>query len=143
MRLYHTNTQVSYISCTKIFASAHRNNSLACACRRRFLCRYATDASITVGRQTAAFAGKDVTSSGSINDPLGMTIAPNGDILTVNGNNGLIVETTPGGNQIARKLLGSTGSPPGAGCLFGVAVVPDRSGVYFVDDCDNTLKLLH
>lgn len=94
-------------------------------------------------RQSTAFAGKDVTSNGSINDPLGMTIAPNGDILTVNGNNGLIVETTPGGNQIAHKLLDSTGSPPGGGCLFGVAVVPDGSGVYFVDDCDNTLKLLH
>jgi len=94
-------------------------------------------------RQSTAFTGKDVTSNGAINDPLGLTIAPNGDILTVNGNDGNIVETTPGGTQSAHKLLDSTGSPPGAGCLFGVAVVPDGSGVYFVDDCDNTLKLLH
>ena len=94
-------------------------------------------------RQGTAFAGKDVTSNGAINDPLGMTIAPNGDILTANGNDGNIVETTPGGNQVAHELLDSTGSPPGAGCLFGVAVVPGGSGVYFVDDCDNTLKLLH
>jgi len=94
-------------------------------------------------RQSTVFAGKDVTSNGAINDPLGMTIAPNGDILTVNGNDGNIVETTPGGNQIAHKLLDSTGSPPGAGCLFGVAVVPAGLGVYFVDDCDNTMKLLH
>lgn len=94
-------------------------------------------------RETTAFTGKDVTSNGAINDPLGLTIAPNGDILTVNGNDGKIVETTPGGNQIAHTLLDSTGSPPGAGCLFGVAVVPGGGGVYFVDDCDNTLKLLH
>ena len=84
-----------------------------------------------------------MTSNGAINDPLGMTIAPNGDILTVNGNDGNIVETTLGGNQIAHKLLDSTGSPSGTGCLFGVAVVPVGLGVYFVDDCDNTLKLLH
>src|SRR5207302_3298014 len=57
--------------------------------------------------QTTAFTGKDVTSNGTINYPLGLTIAPNGDILTVNGNDGKIVETTPGGNQIVHKLLDS------------------------------------
>jgi sugar lactone lactonase YvrE len=94
-------------------------------------------------RQTTAHAGNDVTSNGALNDPLGLTIAPNGNILAINGNNGKIVEITPKGSQIAHKLLDSTGSPPGAGCLFGAAVVPDGSGLYFVDDCDNTLKLLH
>lgn len=96
-------------------------------------------------RTTTANTGRDVTENGHINGPLGLTIAPNGDILTVNGNDGFLVETTPNGNQIATRLLDKTvtaGSPPGAGCLFGVAV-RDNSGVYFVDDCDNTLKLLH
>jgi hypothetical protein len=95
-----------------------------------------------VKRESTAGTGKDVTLKGTLNDPLGLTIAPNGDILTVNGNDGNIVETTPGGTQIAHKLLDSTGSPPGSGCLFGLAVVPGGRGVYFVDDCDNTLKLL-
>jgi hypothetical protein len=94
-------------------------------------------------RETTAHTGNSVTANGTINDPLGLTIAPNGDILTVNGNDGNIVETTPGGTQVAHKLLDSTGTPPGAGCLFGLAVVAGGSGVYFVDDCDNTLKLLH
>ena len=93
-------------------------------------------------RTSSAGTGSDVTANGFINDPLGLTIAPNGDILIVNGNNGRIVETTPGGTQIDHKFLDKTGSPPGSGCLFGVAVVADGSGVYFVDDCDNTLKLL-
>jgi hypothetical protein len=31
----------------------------------------------------------------------------------------------------------------GAGSLFGLATVPGKAGVYFVDDGDNTLKLLH
>ncbi len=88
-------------------------------------------------RKTTAFAGKDVTANGDIKGPLGLTIAPNGDILTVNGGDGNIVETTPNGKQVATKTL----EPAGAGTLFGVAVVPDGSGVYFVDDNDNTLKL--
>jgi hypothetical protein len=86
-------------------------------------------------------------------DPAALVIGPTGvglrgstlyvaDSLTVNGNDGNIVETTPGGTQIAHKLLDNTGSPPGSGCLFGLAIVPGGDGVYFVDDCDNTLKLL-
>lgn len=96
-----------------------------------------------ITRTTTAFTGKDVTSNGALNDPLGMTIAPNGDILTVNGNDGNIVETTPSGTQIATKLLDNTGNPPGAGCLFGLAIVPGAAGVYFVDDCTNTLNILN
>lgn len=93
-------------------------------------------------RTSSAHTGTTLTRNGTLNDPLGLTIAPNGDILTVNGNDGNIVETTPGGTQIAHKLLDNTGSPPGSGCLFGLAIVPGGDGVYFVDDCDNTLKLL-
>ncbi len=93
-------------------------------------------------RSSDAHTGNDVTSNGSLNDPLGLTIAPNGDILTVNGNNGKVVETTPGGTQVAHKFLDTSGSPPGAGCLFGLAVVLGGSGLYFVDDCTNTLDLL-
>ncbi len=94
-------------------------------------------------RDDTAHAGKDVTSNGAINDPLGLIIAPNGDILTVNGNNGKIVETTPGGTQIANKFLDKSGSPPGAGALFGLAIIPGNTGVYYVDDATNTLNVLN
>jgi hypothetical protein len=94
-------------------------------------------------RNTTAHAGNDVTANGAINDPLGLTIAPNEDILTANGNNGRIVETSPGGAQVAKKLVDNSGTPPGAGCLFGLGVVPGGPGVYFVDDCTNTLNLLN
>ncbi|HEY1915497.1 MAG TPA: hypothetical protein VGH27_07970 [Streptosporangiaceae bacterium] len=87
--------------------------------------------------------GLTLTHRGSLNAPLGLLVAPNGDVLTVNGNNGKIVETTPGGRQIATAQLDSSGSPPGAGALFGLAVAPGRSGVYYVDDATNTLNLLH
>ncbi len=94
-------------------------------------------------RNTTAHAGNDVTSNGALNDPLGLTLAPNGDILTVNGNNGKIVETTPSGTQIASKFLDTSGSPKGAGALFGLAIIPGGKGVYFVDDATNTLNTLN
>jgi hypothetical protein len=96
-----------------------------------------------VERQSAANQGSTVSHGGALNDPLGAALAPNGDILTVNGNDGNLVETTPAGYQFAPKQLDNTGSPPGAGTLFGLAVVPNGQGLYFVDDGTNTLNLLH
>ena len=43
--------------------------------------------------------GRTVSAGGDLNGELGLAIAPNGDILTVNGNDGNIVEVTPGGAQ--------------------------------------------
>ncbi|HEU5200788.1 MAG TPA: hypothetical protein VFU32_14200 [Ktedonobacterales bacterium] len=96
-------------------------------------------------RHTTAFSGNTVSTNGALNDPLGLTIAPNGNILTVNGNDGFIVETTPGGKQVASKLIDNTpttGEPNGFGCLFGLALIGRDDGVYFVDDCTNTLNTL-
>jgi hypothetical protein len=94
-------------------------------------------------RPNSAGTGTTLTSGGKLNTPLGLTMAPNGDVLTVNGGNGLIVETTPGGKQIANKMLDKSGSPPGSGALFGLAVTPNQNGVYYVDDAVNTFRLLH
>jgi DNA-binding beta-propeller fold protein YncE len=96
-----------------------------------------------VMRQTSAGTGRTVTSGGALPGPLGLAIAPNGDVLTVNGSNGKIVETTPAGQQLATRFLDRSGSPPGSGALFGLAVAPAASGVYYVDDAVNTLRLLH
>jgi hypothetical protein len=44
------------------------------------------------------------------------------------------------------KTLDTTGAPfvpPGFGCLFGITVPPTENGVLFVDDCTNTVNLLH
>jgi hypothetical protein len=95
-----------------------------------------------IDRTTSAGTGSTLSSGGSLNDPLGLVVAPNGHILTVNGNDGFITEITPKGVQIATKLLDNTGSPPGAGTLFGLVFDPSM-GVFFVDDGTNTLNLLH
>jgi hypothetical protein len=87
-----------------------------------------------------ANGGFTITSGGSLNGPLGLTLAPNDDILTANASDGNIVETSPDGNQLAAKLADST---TGAGSLFGLIVAPGTNGVFYVDDGDNTLRLLH
>ena len=94
-------------------------------------------------RHSSAGTGMVLTSGGGLNAPLGLTIAPGGDVLTVNGNDGKIVETSPSGMQVASRFLDRSGSPPGAGALFGLAVAPRGSGLYYVDDAANTLRLLH
>jgi hypothetical protein len=95
-------------------------------------------------RGSSAGTGFTVTKGHNLLAPLGLVIAPNGNILTVNGGNGNLVETTPFGAQIAvRQLDSSGGPPPGAGALFGLAVKPGQDAVYYVDDAANTLRLLH
>jgi hypothetical protein len=94
-------------------------------------------------RHRSAGPGRLLTAGGAISAPLGLAVAPNGDVLTVNGNNGKIVETTPAGAQVATARLDSSGSPAGSGALFGLAVAPGGRGVYYVDDAVNTLRLLH
>ena len=90
--------------------------------------------------------GATVSSNGALNDPLGLAIAPDGDILTTNGGDGNLVETDPTtGKQVAVKTLDTTPAPPGPngnGALFGLAVTPDQMGIYYVDDATNTLNLL-
>ena len=93
-------------------------------------------------RTSPSANGKTLTSGGSLNDPLGLTVAPNGHLIAVNGNDGFATEITPRGSQIATRLLDSTGGPPpGAGTLFGVVFDPEV-GLVFVDDGSNTLNVL-
>lgn len=94
-----------------------------------------------VSRTTSAGTGTLVSAGGSLNGPLGLAIAPNGNILTTNGGDGNLVETAPTGKQVALKGIDLTGL--GAGTLFGLAVVPGGSGIYFVNDGNNTLALVH
>jgi hypothetical protein len=96
-----------------------------------------------VTRSGSAGTGKVVTKGGALSTPLGLAVAPGGDVLTVNAGNGRLVETTPGGSQVAVRMLDRSGSPPGSGALFGLAVAPGGSGLYYVDDAVNTLRLLH
>jgi len=88
--------------------------------------------------------GFTLTSAGQLSAPLGMTLAPNGDILTVNGGNSEIVETTPFGQQVDSLDLGNPASPGsdlGGGSLFGVTIGAGGS-VLFVDDLNNFLDEL-
>ncbi len=88
--------------------------------------------------------GRTVAQGGPLNDPLGLTIAPNGHIVSANGGDGNVVETRPSGTTAAVKQF----VPNGGGDLFGIALAPSGSGLYWVNDIGsgpraNSLELLH
>jgi hypothetical protein len=82
--------------------------------------------------------GVTVAEGGYLSSPLGLAIAPNGDILSTNAANGDLVETTPVGAEFQPLDTGA-----GEGGLFGLTVAPGGRGVLFVNDASNTLELLH
>ena len=90
-------------------------------------------------RSSSAGMGVTFASGGALNDPLGMTRAPNGDIIVANGADGNLVEITDDGKQVATKLVDSSGSPPGSGALFGLLALQNK--VFFVDDATNFLDV--
>jgi len=92
-----------------------------------------------VQRRGSAGTGTDLSVGGSLNDPLGLTAVPDGDLIAANGNDGNLVEITPQGRQVVTRTVDTA---TGAGSLFGLVPMPDDSGLYFVDDGDNTLRAL-
>ncbi len=88
----------------------------------------------------ATGGGITVTAGDQLMGPLGLTLAPNGDLLTVNSGNGNGVEVTPTGFQFPAVQFDPANA---AGDLFGLTVAPNGHGVLFVDDGSNTLQLLH
>ncbi len=93
-------------------------------------------------RTTTAGTGQEITKDGLLQRPLALIMAPNGHLLAVNGRNGQVVEIDP----VARKQIyaqwidaNQAQSPPGSGDLFGLAIRPDGSGFYYVEDEMNAL----
>jgi hypothetical protein len=92
-------------------------------------------------RTAPAATGETVSIGGALNGPLGLLVAPDGDIITVNAGDGNMVETSPSGVQMSVKAVDTSGQ--GGGTLFGLALVPSGEGVYYVDDGNNTFDRLH
>jgi DNA-binding beta-propeller fold protein YncE len=86
-----------------------------------------------------AGGGTVLTEGGHLKEPLGMVLAPTGNIITTNGGDGNMVETTPHGQQIAVQ---AADKKTGAGSLFGLAISPSGHSIYYVDDGENTLRVL-
>jgi hypothetical protein len=91
-----------------------------------------------LSRMTSVADGAITLSSGGwLNGPLGLTIAPNGDVLAMNANNGVAVEISPSGHQVAKKTL----VPNGSGDLFGVTISPNGKELLFVNDASTANAL--
>ncbi len=89
-------------------------------------------------RHALGDAGITIAAGGYLNNPLGLTVAPNGDLITANAGDGDLVETTPVGAEFQPFDTGA-----GGGGLFGLTLAPRGRGVLFVNDSNNTLDLLH
>jgi hypothetical protein len=79
--------------------------------------------------------GGTLSTGGALNAPLGMTMAPNGDLVVVNGNNGNAVEITQAGKQLTTKTLIKNG----AGDLFGIITTQAGDGLIIANDGTNAL----
>ncbi len=93
-------------------------------------------------RTTSAGTGRTVTRNGLLKRPLAMALAPDGDLLVTNAKNGEVVEVDPvtGRQRYAQWIdTDQAQSPPGNGDLFGLAMIPNGSGFYYVEDDVNTL----
>jgi hypothetical protein len=93
-------------------------------------------------RPDSAGTGKEVTKDGLLSWPLALAWTPQGHLLACNGKDGRVVEIDPvAGKQIYAQWVDAdqAQSPPGNGDLFGIAMTPDNSGFYYVEDDVNTL----
>jgi hypothetical protein len=88
--------------------------------------------------------GTVLASGGQLANPLGLALAPDGDLLAANATNGKIVEVTPAGKQVGEYYADDDigQEPPGDGDLFDVAVDDSDNGIVFVNDGTNTLEML-
>jgi len=98
-----------------------------------------------LSRTDSAGVGTTLTQGGQLANPLGMALAPNGNLLEANATNGKIVEITPAGRQVGEYYaIQDVGQdPPGNGDLFDIAMNQAGTGVLFVKDDTNTLAVLH
>ena len=88
----------------------------------------------------AGAAAATVSADPHLNGPLGLVIAPGGDLLVANGGDNNLVELTQHGRLVTVRNL-DTADPPG-GALFGLATTAYPHQVYFVNDDSNTLNAL-
>jgi hypothetical protein len=93
-------------------------------------------------RTDSAGTGRVITRDGLLSWPLAMAWSPEGHLLVCNGKDGRLVEIDPvAGQQIYAQWINTdqAQSPPGNGDLFGIAMMPDNRGFYYVMDDVNTL----
>ncbi|MFZ0694986.1 MAG: hypothetical protein WAN51_12720 [Alphaproteobacteria bacterium] len=93
-------------------------------------------------RTTSAGTGTTITKDGLLKRPLALALTAGGHLLACNAKNGQVVEIDPvAGKQLYAQWIDTNQaqSPPGNGDLFGIAMTPDGTGFYYVEDDTNFL----
>lgn len=93
-------------------------------------------------RTTSAGTGDVITKDGLLRRPLSLVMTPGGNLVACNALNGQIVEIDPRtGKQLSAQWIDvdQAQTPPGNGDLFGMAIMPDGRGLYYIEDDVNAL----
>lgn len=98
------------------------------------------DATFRFRPVNAGLPGATFSADPHLAGPLGLALAPNGDLLSVNAADNNLVELTPTGSLAAVRNLDAV-DPPG-GALFGLADATGPAAVFYVNDDTNTLNVL-
>jgi hypothetical protein len=93
-----------------------------------------------VSRSTSGGTGATLFAGTPLNQPLGLAIAPNFDLIAANAGDGNMVEVNQSGQLVSFRNVDVSGQ--GGGTLFGLAIAQDGSALYYVDDGNNTLDVL-
>jgi len=90
----------------------------------------------------SAGSARVVASGAPLNNPLGSTILPNGNLGVVNNSDDNFMEFKPDGTLVGMLALDPG---QGGGALFSIAAAVNTAGqaiVYYVDSTDNTARIL-
>jgi hypothetical protein len=93
-------------------------------------------------RTNSAGTGRTITKDELLQRPLALALTASGHLLACNAKNGKVVEIDPAaGKQLYAQWIDTNQaqSPPGNGDLFGIAMKPDGTGFYYVQDDTNFL----
>jgi hypothetical protein len=99
--------------------------------------RITSIANATTRTTAVTDGGTTLSAGGWLNGPLGLVLAPNGDVIAMNGNDGNAVEISPQGDQVAKVTL----IAHGAGDLFGAAIGAGGHDLLFANDGTNALDI--
>jgi hypothetical protein len=94
-----------------------------------------------VSRSNSGGTGATLFAGTPLNQPLGLAIAPNFDLIAANAGDGNMVEVNQLGQLVAFRNVDVSGQ--GGGTLFGLAIAQNGAALYYVDDGNNTLNILH
>ncbi|HLY03021.1 MAG TPA: hypothetical protein VKR56_11085 [Candidatus Cybelea sp.] len=97
---------------------------------KKFSCKYRTDTCATL-----------VKAGSPLDNPVAMTLLPNGNLIVANTGNNMLVEMTPKG-KVLDTLVVDTGQAPAVFGLAAIGTKDSNTALFYTDTNTNTLQEL-